>query len=47
MTINDQIGDEKLQCDINRKAAEVSDLLSGKSINILQAKKYCYIIKTK
>ena len=30
MTINDQIGDEKLQYDINRKATEVSDLSSGK-----------------
>ena len=30
MTINDQIRDEKLQCDINRKAAEISALSSGK-----------------
>ena len=30
MTINDQIGDEKLQHDINRKAAEISALSSGK-----------------
>ena len=30
MTINDQIRDEKLQYDINRKAAEISALLSGK-----------------
>ena len=30
MTINDQIRDEKLQCDINREAAEISALLSGK-----------------
>ena len=30
MTINEQIGDEKLQYDVNRKAAEVSDLSSGK-----------------
>ena len=30
MKINDQIGDEKLQYDINRKSAEVSDLSSGK-----------------
>ena len=28
MTINDQIRDEKLQCDINRKAAEISALSS-------------------
>ena len=30
MTINDQIGDEKLQYDINRKATEISALSSGK-----------------
>ena len=30
MTIDDQIRDEKLQYDINRKAAEVSALSSGK-----------------
>ena len=30
MTINDQIRDEKLQYDINRKAAEISASLSGK-----------------
>ena len=30
MTINSQSGDEKLQNDINRKAAEISDLSSGK-----------------
>ena len=30
MTINDQIRNEKLQCDINRKAAEISALSSGK-----------------
>ena len=30
MTINDQIKDEKLQYDINRKAAEISTLSSGK-----------------
>ena len=30
MTINDQIRDEKLQYDINRKAAEISALSSGK-----------------
>ena len=29
MTINDQISDEKLQFDINRKAAEISPLSSG------------------
>ena len=30
MTINDQIGDEKLQYDINKEAAKVSALSSGK-----------------
>ena len=30
MTINDQIRDEKLQYDINRKAAKISALLSDK-----------------
>ena len=30
MTIDDQIKDEKLQYDINREAAKISTLLSGK-----------------
>ena len=30
MTINDQIRDEKLQCDINRQTAKISALSSGK-----------------
>ena len=30
MTINGQIRDEKLQCDINREAAKISALSSGK-----------------
>ena len=30
MTINDQIRDEKLQFDINRKTAKMSALFSGK-----------------
>ena len=30
MTINDQIRDEKLQYDINRQAAKISALSSGK-----------------
>ena len=30
MTINDQIRDEKLKYDINREAAKISALLSGK-----------------
>ena len=31
MTINDQIRDEKLQCDINREAARISALSSSKT----------------
>ena len=31
MTIDDKIIDEKLQYDINREAAKISTLLSGKS----------------
>ena len=30
MTVDDQIGDEKLQYDINREAAKISALSSGK-----------------
>ena len=30
MTMNDQIRDEKVQCDINRKTTEISALSSGK-----------------
>ena len=30
MTIDDQIKDEKIQCDINREAAKISALSSGK-----------------
>ena len=30
MTIEDQIRDEKIQCDINREAAKISALSSGK-----------------
>ena len=30
MTVEDQIGDEKLQYDINREAAKISALSSGK-----------------
>ena len=33
MTISDQIRDEKLQYDINRKTAEISALSSGKIDN--------------
>ena len=31
MTIGDKIGDEKLQDDINREAAKISALSSGKT----------------
>ena len=30
MTMDDKIGDEKLQCDINREAGKLSALSSGK-----------------
>ena len=30
MTIDDQVGDQKLQYDISREAAKISALLSGK-----------------
>ena len=33
MTIEDQVGDEKLQYDINREAAKISVLSSGKIDN--------------
>ena len=33
MTMNDQITDEKLQNDINREAAKISSLLSGRINN--------------
>ena len=48
MTIHDLIEDEKLQYDINREAAKISTLSSGK-INkyILLAKKYYHLIKNK
>ena len=47
MTINDKIRDEKLQYDINKEAAKISVLSSGKLINmnILQVKKYYPLIK--
>ena len=31
MTIDDKIRDEKLQCDINREATKISELLSGRT----------------
>ena len=47
MTTDDKIRDEKLQYDINREAAQISGLSSGKMINmnILQIKKYYLLIK--
>ena len=48
MTIEDQIRDEKLQYDINREAAKISVLSSGKiSMNTLLVKKYCHLFKNK
>ena len=49
MTINDQIRDEKLQYNINKKAAEISALLSDKidKLNILLVKKYYHLINKK
>ena len=44
MTIEDQIRDEKLQYDINREAAKISALSSGK---FLLVKRYCLLIKNK
>ena len=52
MTSDDQIKDEKLQYDINRDAAEISALSSGKIIKyelviVLLEKKYYLLIKKK
>ena len=49
MTIEDQIKDEKLKYDINREAAKMSALSSGKLINMntLVVKKYCHRINDK
>ena len=49
MTIEDQIRAEKIQYDINREAAKISALSSGKliSMNILLVKKYCFLINNK
>ena len=49
MTIEDQSRDEKLQYDINREAAKISALSSGKidNMNILLVRKYCHLIKNK
>ena len=47
MTINDQIRDEKLQNNINRKAAKISALSSAKFINmnVLLVKIYYHLIE--
>ena len=50
MTIEDQIRDEKLQYDINREAAKISALSSGKIDkyeNLLLVKKCCILINNK
>ena len=49
MTIGDKIRDEKLQYDINRKAAKILPLSSEKidKYNIMQVKKYYPLIKEK
>ena len=44
MTIEDQIKDEKLQYDINREAAKISALSSGK---LDKVKKYYHRINIK
>ena len=45
MTIEDQIKYEKLQCDINREAAKISALLSGK-LDKFQGKKQVYALES-
>ena len=49
MTIADQITDEKILYDINRKDAKISALSSGKidNMNILLVTKYCHLINSK
>ena len=52
MTNDDQIKDEKLQYDINRDAAKISALSSGKIVKyelviVLLVKKYYLLIKKK
>ena len=49
MTIEDQIKDEKLQYDINREAAKISALSSGKidKYECLLLKKYYHRINNK
>ena len=47
MSNDDEIRDEKLQHDINREAAKISELSSGKLINmnILLMNKYYHLIE--
>ena len=49
MEIDDNIRDETLQYDINRDAVKIPVLSSKKFINmnILEVKKYCFLIKGK
>ena len=48
MITDDKIRNEKLQYDINKKAAKISALSSGKIDKyILQVKKYFLLIKAK
>ena len=49
MITDNQNKDEKLQYDINREAAEISALSSGKinKYEYLTGEKYCLLIKNK
>ena len=49
MKIDDKIKDEKLQYDINREAAKISALLSGKTekYKYLTDEKICHLIKSR
>ena len=49
MTIDDKIRDKKLQYDIKREAAKYQHYYLEELINmsILQARKYCLLIKDK
>ena len=49
MTIDDQIRDEKLQYDINREAAKILALSSGKidKYEYLTGEENCHLIKGK
>ena len=48
MTTNDKIRDETLQCDINKKAAKISALSSGKiGKHKYQMQKYSLLTKDK